>query len=143
MSTITETRLRELLLSYGADPARWPAAEREPALALLQASAAARVLRDEAAALDAQLDLWEVPAPPPGLAARVLAGAPVPTAVRPSWLRRLWLELGGWRLAAPAFAASVALGALLPAWLEQVEDLPDEDLIAALELVDEPTEPTP
>lgn len=143
MSTMTDTRLQELLASYGADPARWPAPEREAALALLQASPAARALRDEAAALDAALDRWTVPAPGPALAAQVLAGAPRPSRERLSWLRRLWHELGGWRLAAPAFAASVALGALLPAWLEQVEDLPDEDLIAALQLFDEPTEPTP
>ncbi|MCE7932851.1 MAG: hypothetical protein DYH17_15965, partial [Xanthomonadales bacterium PRO6] len=71
-----------------------------------------------------------------------LAAAP---AARESWLLRLWRELGGWRLAAPAFAASLALGALLPLWLEggAIADLPDEDLLASLQMVDDLSEPTP
>lgn len=141
MNTITLARLRALLDSYGADPTRWPADERVAALVLLQADPQARALREEAARLDAALDGWVIAAPSAGLAARVLASAPAP---REHWLRRLWEDIGGWRLAAPAFAASLALGALLPYWLDGGgADLPDEDLIAALQNVNDYSEPSP
>ena len=63
------TRLRDILDAYGADPRRWPAAERDAALALLSGSEEARALRDEAAALDTLLDTAQVPAPSPELMA--------------------------------------------------------------------------
>lgn len=44
-----------LIDTHGADPARWPPAQRPAALALLEASAEARALRDDALALDAAL----------------------------------------------------------------------------------------
>src|SRR3954471_2777469 len=56
-------RVRDLLGAYGADPRRWPPAERARALLLLGNSAEAAVLQREAAALDALLDQ----APPPAL----------------------------------------------------------------------------
>ena len=57
-------RLRTLLAAFGAEPGRWPARERGPALALLEASAEAKAWRSEAAALDALLDKAPVPAAP-------------------------------------------------------------------------------
>ncbi len=77
---ITLARLAELLEAYGADPARWPAEEREAALALLALSPEARRRRDEAARLDALLDRvaaepGDVPTASPALRERVVAAA--------------------------------------------------------------------
>jgi hypothetical protein len=63
-------RFRDLLGTYGADPRRWPPAER--ALLLLGNSAEAEALRREAAALDSLLD--QAPRPvAPRIDAAVLA----------------------------------------------------------------------
>ena len=35
-TTVTPKRVREIIAAYGADPARWPAAERTAALAILR-----------------------------------------------------------------------------------------------------------
>lgn len=141
MNTMSCTRLSEILDAYGADPEHWPANERAAALALLASSAEARALAQAAQALDQLLDRWQPLAADVALTARVLAEiaqAPQPRAWR-NLLARIWDDLGGWRLAAPAFAASLAMGALLPAWIEtDSNDLPDEDLIAAVQFVDEP-----
>jgi len=69
-------RLRVILEAYGAQTDRWPTAEREPALALLAASSEARALRDEAARIDAALDLLSAAEMPGDLLSRVLADAP-------------------------------------------------------------------
>ena len=49
---MTMDRFKALLETYGADPARWPAGERDDALRFLAASEEARTERDEAAILD-------------------------------------------------------------------------------------------
>ena len=59
---MTVERLTELIAAYGADPARWPEAERDAALALIEESAIARGALAEARALDALLA--QDPAPP-------------------------------------------------------------------------------
>jgi hypothetical protein len=138
------TRFGELLDAYGGDPRRWPEAEREAALALLGASPVARAQQQAAARVDAGLDAYMVTAPSALLRAALIASG---TNRRRGWrvaLTELWRDLGGWQLAGPAFAASLALGALLPMWLDEAAtDLPDEDLIAAMQLVDEQPEWTP
>jgi len=53
---VTLDRVRTLLDAYGADPARWPAAERAAALELLARSPDARACRVAAARLDDALD---------------------------------------------------------------------------------------
>ena len=53
---MTIERLRQILDAFGADPARWPKAERDGALALLATSPEAQRLRDEARRLDALLN---------------------------------------------------------------------------------------
>jgi hypothetical protein len=72
-------RFRALLDAYGAEPGRWPAAERASALALLQESEGAEAARNEAAPLDALLDQAPRPSPPrleaTELARRVTAAA--------------------------------------------------------------------
>jgi len=138
MSSMELTRLAELLDAYGGDPGRWPAAERDAALALLASSPVARAQQQAAALLDAGLDAYSVAPPSAALRAAVIAASPRPRVGWRASLAGLWQDLGGWQLAGPAFAASLALGALVPMWLDQAAtDLPDEDLIAAMQLVDE------
>lgn len=139
MSAMNQARFSELLDAYGADLERWPAPERGPAQAWLSASPESRSLRLQAALLDDALDQYTL-APPAAALRQYLLGAAVVPRQR-SWresLAELWRDLGGWHLAAPAFAASLALGAVLPLMLdESAVDLPDEDLIAAVQLMDE------
>ena len=79
---MTSSRLHAILDAYGADPARWPAGERDAALALLARSPEARRQHDAAARLDAALDVSPVEVPSPALAARVLRATPRPRVVR-------------------------------------------------------------
>lgn len=73
----TLDRLTEILDAYGADPNRWPAAERADALALVAVSPDARDLVAAAARLDAVLDaLPPAQAPSAALRARIVAAAP-------------------------------------------------------------------
>ncbi len=72
---MTMERFAELLDSYGAAAERWPARERDVALALLRDSAEARRRREEAARLDALLDRSATPPPPADLLDRVVAAA--------------------------------------------------------------------
>ena len=74
----------------------------------------ARHAADRAA--EARLDAWLAtsapPAPPPALRAAILAAArPAPS--RPNWryaLLAFWQDIGGARLAAPAFALALMAG---------------------------------
>lgn len=75
-TTMTLDRLRQLLDAYGASPERWPDNERNAATVLLSDSTAARGARDDAARLDALLDLVPARQPSPQLIERTLAGAP-------------------------------------------------------------------
>lgn len=68
---MTPKRLKQMLAAYGAQPRRWPEAEREAALALLAGSDEARRLLEEARAIDRLLDV--VPAPEAALDAASLA----------------------------------------------------------------------
>ena len=82
-SSITLERLRELLDAYGAQPERWPDAERAAAQALIGRSAAARALWKEAREVDLLLGAVSVE-PEPALVTRVLAAAPRRAAPRRS-----------------------------------------------------------
>ncbi len=138
MSSMNPVRLSELLDTYGDNPLRWPEEERAAALQLLASSAEARALREHASWLDAQLDQFEVAPARAQLRACILRGFPPPMIGWRVWLRELWQELGGWRLVTPAFAASLFLGAMLPNWVEQsAADLPDEDLVADVQFIDD------
>lgn len=93
---MTPERFVHLADAYGADLQRWPSAERAAAQALLgsgdaQAVAALR----QAHWLDSQLDRYQVPAPSPDLAQRIIAAAQQPGA--PFWSRYAgWLASLGW-----------------------------------------------
>ena len=76
-----ESDFENLLDRQGADPARWPAAERTRANALLQASPQAQALLAEAQRLAEALDQAFPPMPAPAaLESRILAGISHPSA---------------------------------------------------------------
>ena len=58
-TTLSLERATTLLDAYGALPERWPEADREALLALLEKSPELRAQRDAAAGLDSLLDLWD------------------------------------------------------------------------------------
>lgn len=68
---VTINRLKALLDAYGASPERWPDEERAAATALIETSAAARRLVEEAATLDSLLDKVPEPEVSAALASRV------------------------------------------------------------------------
>jgi hypothetical protein len=132
---MTRERLQELAAAYGGDPARWPAAERDVALRLLEACPDAEALLREARDLDMRLALPEPAAPTPALRAALLRSAPEPRVLG-------WREAWSWRLALPALALSLTLGiglgfAVAP--VAQADD-GDEDVLALAQLDDDYTE---
>lgn len=72
--TMEMSRFKRILDAYGADPRRWPAAEREAALAFLAASPEAAGLQRQAETLDLLLDAAPALEPSPALRRAVLAG---------------------------------------------------------------------
>src|SRR5262249_23203027 len=104
---MTPERFATIVDAYGADPERWPNAERASALALLERSHEGGTLRAAAGALDALLDPAPAAVPDPGLERRVLARAPSGgvTPLRPK--RRL----------VPVAAVALAAAASLAVWM--------------------------
>ncbi len=100
-------RFGQLLESYGADPRRWPEAEREGAQALLVSSPEAARMRERAAALDGLLGQASSLEPSPELVARILAAASPPGWRRLT--REFWPFGPLWRPLS-ALAASALLG---------------------------------
>lgn len=97
--TMRLDRFRELLDAYGAEPRRWPEAERASAEQFMAENAVARALADEARGLDAWLDAGWSPETSELTVARVVRAAPSPRAI----LSRLGLASGvGWAAAAAA-----------------------------------------
>lgn len=72
-TAMSEGRFRALVEAYGGDPARWPAAEREAALGLMQSSSAARAAAEEARQLDVKLGAARAVQVPDALTNRLLA----------------------------------------------------------------------
>lgn len=99
-------RFETLIAAYGAEPARWPAAEREAARAFMQAnrSAAERMLF-EARMIDAMLDAAPRAEAGHDLRARILAAAPKERAAR-------GFSLAGWWKAGAGLVAACAVGAV-------------------------------
>jgi len=102
--TVSPNRAAEIVAAYGADPARWPDAERTDCSALVDRLSSLGYERRMAAALDAGLIAWarEPLVVHDGDAqravTRALAALPAPVRVKPlAWI-------GG------ALAASVAVG---------------------------------
>lgn len=133
IAPLSTERLAALLDAYGADPGRWPADERAAAEALLAASPAARARRDEAARLDALLDLVPAPAPTADLADRIVVAA------RPRARRRLSRAL--------IAAAPLAAAAALVVWIVRSTGTPGtpaprDAVLAATDAFDDATVPT-
>lgn len=95
-------RLLAVLASYGADPARWPVADRDTLLPHLAEAAAAS---EDARHIDRLLDLVPAPSLASGLEAKLMAR------IRTSAPAKFQL---GWSAALP-LAASLALGIYLGA----------------------------
>ncbi|MBI1239102.1 MAG: hypothetical protein GC199_07135 [Alphaproteobacteria bacterium] len=138
---MTLDRLTELLDAYGAASARWPAAERADALALIEKSPEAQALVAEATALDDALS--GIPAVPvsPALRARILLDAerllrpaPQPVVHAPgwrNWIAQIWP--GPVWQPATAFALSIALGGVMGLWgVDAAVATVDDDLIALI-----------
>ena len=106
---MTIERFRDLLDAYGANPARWPQAERASALALLEMSAEARSLCDAEAAFDGLIDFADTAPVTAQLEARILATQARGRAGIPKILTDLWPGRSAW-VPATALALSLALG---------------------------------
>jgi hypothetical protein len=112
------TRLAEVLAAYGADPARWPASERDRLLTYVEGAPELQALLAEAREIDQVLTRARAPAVPAGAAARLLvrAGQQRPqTTVIPfdrSASRTKPPSIWSWGAAA-ALAASFGLGIFL------------------------------
>lgn len=87
MTMMNRERFEQLLDAYGADPRRWPEAERADALAFRDAHASEEESAlTQARQLDALLDVArETAAPSDLLAARVLKAAPKPGSGSIGW----------------------------------------------------------
>jgi hypothetical protein len=103
---MTLERFAVIVDAYGAEPRRWPAAERESASALAASDPEAAALLAEARALDAGLDALPLPAAATAGQRRTAMPAPeLPS----RWQEFLGL-LGGWKLAVPAMAMALVAG---------------------------------
>jgi hypothetical protein len=103
-------RMQHLLDAYGADPARWPARERDAAEVLAAASPDAARLLDQARRVDSALDAFAVAPATQALHDAILRSARrVDPPRRPTWrelvgeflpVRPLWPNLAGLAAAA-------------------------------------------
>src|SRR5580692_8872374 len=84
-----EERFEGLIEAYGGESARWPQADRAPALRYLAATPAAHRTRAEARPLDRMLDAWAPDGASAALRARIEAGVPAARILRP---RDLWIS---------------------------------------------------
>lgn len=114
---MNRTRLDQIIASYGADPRRWPEAERAEALALVDREG---VDLTDARALDALLDLTPAPAAPGDLLqARILRARPtVRRAPAAGWALAACMVMGilvgyGAGLQAPADASAEDMDAII------------------------------
>jgi len=120
---VTPERALAILEAYGAEPARWPEADRDGMRARLALSPGLAARRAEEAALDRLLAMAPMPAPAPALKARILAAAGEGEvrrgeAGRPfAWLAALWPFGPPWQPASALVAAAV-LGLIVGATLD-------------------------
>lgn len=100
--TVGLKRFEQIIDAYGADPMRWPEAERTQTEAFMAGSTEAQSLVEDARALDGWLDAGASHAPSDLLQHRVLKAAP-----RPHGGVFGWASGAGWAAAA---AAGLVLG---------------------------------
>ena len=127
VSAVSARRVRALLLAYGADPARWPPAERVAAQRVLEQWPELQALAEREATLDAVLDEDRVAGDVVMDEAALLRCLPAPQSTVP--LRMVVVGSpgrphsdAGWRWAAPALAAAISLGIGMGWWLPQTAD---------------------
>jgi len=109
---MTLERFKSLIEAYGADPARWPEAERSDAVGFVEASADARRILEEAALLDRVIDLASTTPVTPQLQAKIMAAfveAAAAPARKASGFGGLLPGTPRW-VPAAAFVLSLALG---------------------------------
>ncbi len=104
-------RFRAIVESRGAASSRWPTAERAAMRALAGASAEARTLLEDEAALDGRLDSLAAPPPSDLLVARLKS--PRLRAAVPAPSHRVWRDP-----VAAGVAVLAALGVALSLWLD-------------------------
>jgi hypothetical protein len=107
-------QFQRMIAAYGAEPARWPSADRADAVRYLAEHPGASALMAADRALDDALDAWPAPEVSSALRERILAAAPVsrPAAARSVWAwPRLWLSGAG--LAAACAAGAIAGATLI------------------------------
>ena len=123
MTPMSPEDFSRLLDTHGADPERWPEAQRAAAQALCEVSTAARGQWMAAKRLDVLLAAGRAPPPDPARQARIVAGAM-------ARLRARAEPLLDWRWLFPrpigaAFAASLVVGWLVGVgWGESALPLP-------------------
>jgi hypothetical protein len=124
MTMMNLDRFAALVDAYGASPARWPEGERAAAVELMQTSAEARRLAEEADRLDRLLDTPQTAPVTRALQDRILAAlasrGPAPRGSR--------ITLGRW-LPAGAVACSLLLGLAIGTQVPALAGL-DEDTLA-------------
>lgn len=89
MESMDAERFGQLTQAYGGESARWPQADRAPALRYLAATPAAHATRARALRLDEVLGAWAPQAASAALRDRIAAGAPAVRRLRP---RDLWIS---------------------------------------------------
>jgi hypothetical protein len=117
-------RFKILVEAYGADPSRWPEAERKAGLALAETSPEARRLLAEAAALDRLLDTAETVPVTRALEERILATFTERPRSFARWVGVLTARPLPW-LPGAAIAASLALGLAVGAALPSAAGIGD------------------
>ena len=123
---MTPDRFDSLCAAWGSDLDRWPAAERDAAVELIAASAEARALQANAAALDDLLDAYAIAPADQALVQRVSSmmtprGIPPtgsgllrPLAGRLTWWWTMVAGIGFAGVAVGSLAVTVAAGSALP-----------------------------
>lgn len=125
-------RLERIIAAYGADPAHWPEAEREPADCLLARSPAARNLLMQAAELDEVLSRAEADLPDTAMARLMAATAfPSPRISAPSLLDRLAYVASAFWPRAAVLASMAALGILVGLTTEPAYSSIDAGVVAS------------
>jgi hypothetical protein len=138
---VTLKRLSVMLDAYGADPDRWLDEERSAALALIDTSAEARSLLDEAIALDGLLDRVDEPAVSSALTRKVHAIRPSAPGARLSDLVALvggWLKPGSRAAWQGAVAAAAVIGIATGIGLSEM--VFDEEAPSAIAVATTPAE---
>lgn len=130
-------RFENLIAAYGAEPSRWPEAERKAAMAFMASDrAAAERMLFEARMIDAALDASPTPQVSHALRERILAAAPrEKPAASPAFGWPRWLRAGAGLVAACAVGAAaggltitqLAGAAQADTILAQASDLPMDE----------------